>query len=189
MANADTPHGFTPMRHLTGGVIRANEYEIANGEADSFSFGDIVQLDSDGFLDAFANNENAIGVFYGVQYTDDTTGDVKFERKWTGGSTFKANTKCKALVYDDPNITFKVQAGGAAIAQANVGELCNVILTAGDATFLNSKHEADMSTLANTAKVLRILRIVDEPGNEVAENAEIEVVINNHLFGTQNAGI
>ena len=171
MANADTPHGFTPMRHLTGGIIRANEYEIANGEADSFSFGDIVQLDSDGFLDAFANSENAIGVFYGVQYTDDTTGDVKFERKWTGGSTFK------------------VQAGGAAIAQANVGELCNVILTAGDATFLNSKHEADMSTLANTAKVLRILRIVDEPGNEIAENAEIEVVINNHLFGTQNAGI
>ena len=47
MASADTPHGFTPLRHLTGGVIRANEYEIANGEADSFSFGDIVQLDRD----------------------------------------------------------------------------------------------------------------------------------------------
>ena len=82
-----------------------------------------------------------------------------------------------------------MQAGGAAIAQANVGELCNVVLTAGDATFLNSKHEADMSTLATTAKVLRILRIVDEPENEIAENAEIEVVINNHLLAPRATGI
>ena len=46
-----------------------------------------------------------------------------------------------------------------------------------------------MDTLATTAKVLRILRVEPIPGNETAENAKIEVVINNHLFGTQNAGI
>jgi hypothetical protein len=30
MANADTPNGFIPLRHLTGGVIRPQEYPIAN---------------------------------------------------------------------------------------------------------------------------------------------------------------
>ena len=56
MANTDAPSGFTPLRHLTGGVIRANEYEIANSQADTFSYGDIVTMDASGQLDGFANN-------------------------------------------------------------------------------------------------------------------------------------
>ena len=101
----------------------------------------------------------------------------------------KAGTTPKAYVYDDPNITFSVQAGNGAFTQANVGELCNVLLTASTTPYFHSRHEADMDTLATTAKVLRILRVENIPGNETAADAKIEVVINNHLFGTQNAGI
>tara|TARA_Y100001972_G_scaffold118255_1_gene158159 strand:+ start:123 stop:386 length:264 start_codon:yes stop_codon:yes gene_type:complete len=78
MANANQPQGFVPLRHLTGGIIRANEYLIENGQAQNFFSGDIVDLGSDGFLDSFANSDKAIGVFYGVEYVDETTGDVKF---------------------------------------------------------------------------------------------------------------
>jgi hypothetical protein len=189
MANADKPQGFVPKRHLTGGIIRANEYLIANGKATNFFSGDIVDLGSDGYLDAFANTEKAIGVFYGVEYVDESTGDVKFTKKWTSGTTVKANTDIKAYVYDDPMITFTVQAGNGAITQANVGETANVLLTAGDSTYGYSKHELDNDTLATGALVLRVLRKVDEPDNTWAENAKVEVTINQHRLSTQGAGI
>src|SRR5210317_2154383 len=188
MANADTPNGFVPKRHLTGGVIRANEYLIANGKAANFFSGDIVDLGSDGYLDTFANTEKAIGVFYGVEYVDESTGDVKFVKKWTSGTTVKANTEVKAYVYDDPMITYTVQAGNGSIAQANIGETANVLLTAGNSTYGYSQQELDNDTLAATSLVLRVLRKVEEPDNDFGENAKVEVVINQHRLSTQGAG-
>jgi hypothetical protein len=47
----------------------------------------------------------------------------------------------------------------------------------------------DFSTLATTAKVLRILRLIDYPDNALGADAKIEVVINLSLYGTQNAGV
>jgi len=189
MANADTPNGFVPKRHLTGGVIRANEYLIENGQATNFFSGDIVDLGSDGYLDTFANDEKAIGVFYGVEYVDESTGDVKFVKKWTSGTTVKANTTVKAYVYDDPMITYTIQAGNGSIAQANIGETANVLLTAGNSTYGYSQQELDNDTLAATSLVLRVLRKVDEPDNDFGENAKVEVVINQHRLSTQGAGV
>ena len=37
MANTDAPQGFIPLRHLTGGVIRAQEYPIAKSWLNNFS--------------------------------------------------------------------------------------------------------------------------------------------------------
>ena len=189
MANADQPQGFVPKRHLTGGVIRANEYLIENGQATTFYSGDIVDLGSDGYLDAFANTDKAIGVFYGVEYVDESTGDVKFLKKWTANTTVKANTSVKAYVYDDPMITYTVQAGNGSIAQANIGETANVLLTTGDNTYGYSKHELDNATLGTGSLVLRVLRLVDEPDNVFGENAKVEVTINQHRLTSQGAGV
>jgi hypothetical protein len=49
--------------------------------------------------------------------------------------------------------------------------------------------ELDYATLATTAKVLRILRLIDYPNNTVGADAKLEVVINLSLYGTQNAGV
>ena len=141
------------------------------------------------FLDTFANSEKAIGVFYGVEYVDATTGDVKFLKKWASGTTVKANTDVKAYVYDDPMITYTVQAGNGSIAQANVGETANVLLTAGNDTYGYSQHELDNATLGTGSLVLRVLRKVDEPNNDFAENAKVEVTINQHRLATQGAGV
>jgi len=189
MANANQPQGFVPLRHLTGGVIRANEYLIENGQAQNFFSGDIVDLGSDGFLDTFANSDKAIGVFYGVEYVDATTGDVKFLKKWASGTTVKANTDVKAYVYDDPMITYTVQAGNGSIAQANIGETANVLLTAGNDTYGYSQHELDNDTLGTGSLVLRVLRKVDEPNNDFGENAKVEVTINQHRLAVQGAGV
>jgi hypothetical protein len=188
MANTNAPNGFVPLRHLTGGVVRPQAYPIANAYATSLFSGDLVTLLSDGTVGISTNAINALGVFYGVQYIDQTSGDVKFSKIWPASTTVKTNTAATAFVYDDPNITYQVQGNGT-FANANVGELCNVTFTAGETTFGGSQQEADLGTLATTAKVLRILRLVDEPNNTVGADAKLEVVINNHLYGTRASGI
>ena len=164
MANTNAPNGFTPIRHLTGGVIRPQEYAIANGLAANLASGDLVTMTTDGTIIRGTAGGTALGVFYGVEYQDNTSGDVKFVKVWNSGTTVKANTAVKAYVYDDPNITFQVQCNGT-FATANVGEL------------------------ATTAKVLRILRLVDMPNNDAGADAKVEVVISNHLYGTRQAGV
>jgi hypothetical protein len=188
MANTNAPNGFVPLRHLTGGVIRPQAYPIANAYATSLFSGDLVTLLSGGTVGISTNAVNALGVFYGVQYIDRASGDVKFSKVWTASTAIKDNTAATAFVYDDPNITYQVQGNGT-FANANVGELCNVTFTAGETTFGGSQQEADLGTLATTALVLRILRLVDEPNNTVGADAKLEVVINNHLYGTRTSGI
>ncbi len=101
----------------------------------------------------------------------------------------KAGTEAKAYVYDDPMITYKVQAGNGSIAQANIGETANVLLTAGDSTYGYSQHELDNDTLSNGSRVLRVLRLVDMPENDFGADAKVEVTINQHRLTSQGAGI
>ena len=188
MANANTPIGFVPLRHLTGGVIRPQEYPIANSYGTAIASGDLVTMTTDGTVIRGTAGGTALGVFYGVEYIENSTGDVKFSKVWNASTTVKANTAVKALVYDDPNITYQVQCNGT-FANANVGELANVTIGTANTTFGYSTDELDISTLATTAKVLRILRLVDKPNNDVGADADVEVVINLHLYGTRQAGV
>ena len=168
MANVDAPNGFTPLRHLTGGVIRANEYAIANGYAANLASGDIVALHTDGTIIRGTAGGVVLGVFYGVEYIENDTGDVKFRKVWNNATTAKSNDPIKAYVYDDPNITYKIQCNG---------------------TYGHSTDELAISTLGVTAQSLRILRLIDYPKNAVGADADVEVVINLSLFGTRQAGI
>ena len=189
MANLDAPQGFTPTRHLAGGVIRTNAYEIANSSATSIFTGDAVQLLTTGVIDLAANDKKVIGVFAGCEYTDQATGDVKFLKVWTGATTVKTNSAVKAYVYDDPDITFNIQCDGV-FANTDVGLNSNVLLTAGNTEFGYSKQELTVSTFAATATLpMRILRLIDEPSNAVGSNAKVEVYINNHQLRANSAGI
>ena len=163
MANLDAPQGFTPVRHMSGGVIRTNAYEIANGSGTSIFTGDAVQLLTNGTITLMANNTKPVGVFAGCEYTDQATGDVKFLKVWTASTTVKTNSAVKAYVYDDPDITFSIQCDGT-FANTDVGLNSNVTLTAGNTEFGYSKQEITVSTFAVTATLpIRILRLIDEP--------------------------
>jgi len=188
MANVNAPNGFVPLRHLTGGVIRANEYPIANGLAANLASGDLVTLAANGTVIRGTAGGVALGVFYGVEYIENSTGDVKFSKVWNTGTTAKANEPIKAYVYDDPNITYAVQVNGT-FASTAVGALANVTLGTFNSTYGHSTDELDFATLATTAKTLRILRLIDIPNNAVGADADVEVVINLSLYGTQNAGV
>jgi len=68
MANVNAANGFTPLRHLTGGVIRPNEYPIASAYAANIASGDLVTLHTDGTIIRGTAGGTALGVFYGVEY-------------------------------------------------------------------------------------------------------------------------
>ena len=188
MANLNAANGFTPLRHLTGGVIRANEYPILSAYAANIASGDLVTLGANGTLIRGTAGGVALGVFYGVEYIDHDTGAVRFVKVWNNAQTAKTDTPIKAYVYDDPNITYAVQTNGV-FATANVGELANVTIGTYNSTYGHSTDELDIATLAATAKVLRILRLIDYPDNAAGADASVEVVLNLSLYGTQNAGV
>ena len=50
MANVDAAFGMRPVRHLTGGQIRANEYKIESGTSSNIFTGDCVKLLGTGYM-------------------------------------------------------------------------------------------------------------------------------------------
>ena len=132
MPNINSPNGFRPIRHLSGGTIRTNEYRIASALASNIFIGDLVVLKNDGYLDkAAAGDVNVIGVFAGVRWTD-ADGTPRWEKRWPTGQTTLGSADAKALVYDDPNTVYEAQVTGAAFAQTNVGNNADILATAGD---------------------------------------------------------
>jgi hypothetical protein len=183
MPNVDNPNGFWPSRHLQGGVIRANEYEIAGAYASNIFSGDVVKLATTGYIEvAAAGDTNLIGVFQGVQWTA-TDGEVKFSRYWPASTAVKTGTKIKAFVYDDPNIAFAVQTlSGTNYAKAMEGGNCDIKAThAGSTSTGQSGQEADIATVVTTTANLRIIKLIDRPDNELGEHAKIECFILEHL--------
>ena len=109
MANADAPRGLWPVRHLSGGCPqRANEYPIAAAYSTKVHTGALVKLVAGGGIEVAAAGNRLLGVFAGVQYTD-SQGNPVFKKFWDGPS---GATNIKAMVYDDPDLVFGIQASG-----------------------------------------------------------------------------
>ena len=108
MANADTPRGFWPIRHLSGGTIRANKYTIASAYATNIFPGDVVKLVAGGGIEAAAAGNRLLGVFQGVKYTA-ADGSQVYAKYWPASTVA---TDIEATVYDDPNILFGAQSSG-----------------------------------------------------------------------------
>ncbi len=187
MANADRAQGFRPMRHLTGGVIRNNEYQIltsgTTGYNDNIFSGDVVKLNTDGTIErAAAGDTNLIGIFDGVQYVA-SDGSIVFSRNWVASTGVKTGSQIKALVYDDPNITYYVQtATGTAFTQAMVGSNGDFVAGTGVASTGQSADELDISAVGSATANFRIIALVDEVNNALGEHAKVEVRFNEHVY-------
>lgn len=165
---SNTPFGFRPHRHLRGGVIRAKEYPIATGYATALYTGDPVKLLSDGTIALAAAGDRILGIFNGVYYTA-ADGSNVFTNRWVAST---AATNIKAQVFDDPDISYKVMSGGTPTA-ADVGQLADHVTGTGNAYTGTSAAYLNSSTGTGSAAV-RILRLVDEPGNS-GQYAVLEV--------------
>ena len=177
MANLDAPSGARPFRHLSGGMIRASEYKIASGTSSNIFTGDFVKLLATGYIDVASAGNRILGVFAGVKYTA-SDGEVVYKKYIPTGTTTLASADVTAYVYDDPNITYRIQSAGSADF-ADIGNLADHVAGSGSTTTGQSGHEVSGTTGTGTAG-LRILRLIDDPDNSAGTNGELEVAIYEH---------
>ncbi len=158
MANGDTPKGFAPY----GKVLRMNRYEAGS----TVYPGDVVTLASDGQVDTTGGT----GVILGVAMNYALVGE-------------------KLMVCDDPEQRFVAQADETEIdAQTDIGQTCDVTLTAGSSAYKTSRQEVDSSTIGSS-KQLVILDYERRPDNALGGFVDAIVRINKHQLVDAFAGI
>ena len=194
-------YGLEPVRQATGGTIRANNFTDGNGyriaatAPTAYFEGDLVTY-SAGLLvtDVGAASPGAVvGVFWGAEFQDNSTGDVKFVRSIANGQVAKA--QYKAYVYDDPNTLFKIQADQAATAlvAANVGELVQIVASpTGSSITHKSGLVADSSTKATTNTFpLQVLGSAETDLGYTSAGTTMDILvrINSHQHGNGATGV
>ena len=184
MANVDAAFGFVPIRHMSGNAPRTNKYTIASGLAENIFKGDLVIVIAAGTITPHTATEaNNIGVFDGCSYTA-SDGSFVYSEYWPSGTTA---TDIIAYVYDDPYTVFKAQSAGTT-AQTNIMNCCDVVAGAGSTLTGQSGFELSGTMAAGIASC-KIVALYDAPDNAFGANAIMEVTINEHLLGTNVAGI
>ena len=188
-------YGMTPVRNGDGGSVRANNfcdgngYRIAATAPSAYFEGDLCTLASGLLITDMgsATTGTVVGVFYGAEYQDNSSGDVKFVRSIAVSTVAKA--KFKAYVYDNPFCIFKMQADqdSTALDATMTGANLQIVASpTGSTTTFKSGLVADSSTEAVTQGFpLQFIGSAEAPdhGYTAAGTAmDILVKINTHLW-------
>lgn len=186
-ANADRPNGLSPLRHLSGGVIRASEYNIAFNYATAIYSGDLVQSAGAGSdIAVGAVTTVSVGVFAGCEYVNDQ-GEVIFRPYWPGVA-LSVDTPVKAFVFDDPDLVFEIQAD-ASYTLAQMGQSFDTVSGGGSTITGRSADELNVASAGATGQ-LRSIRVVDSVDNTpLLTNARIEVIIAEHEYASTRPGV
>lgn len=194
-------YGLKPKKHAKGGSIRTNNFSGANGyriaatAPSAFFEGDLVTFSAGNIVTdmAAASPGAVVGVFYGAEYVDNASGEVKFVRSIPTGTV--AKEKYKVYVYDDPDILFEMEADQAATALtiADVGKNLQIVAgPTGSAITHKSGLTADSSTKAttNTFPVTLLGSAeLDDAYSAAGTTMDILVKINTHQFGLGATGV
>ena len=169
MANVNSPTGFHPIGHLSGGEIPEPKEFIVTADAVIYK-GDPVIVTSAGTITVAAAGDTTIHLGIAAEFIPTTA---------THGST------CK--VYVDPSIIYEVQAN-AALTQASVFGSGDIITyAAGDATTKQSKMALD--TLGTSSKPWLVIGLVERPSNAWGAYQKVKVISNSGIRMTSYAGI
>ena len=175
MANKDAAFGFRPARHLTGGLIRTNEYKIAANYGTALYHGQAVKAVAAGGIESCAAGEVVLGIFGGCFFTDPTTSKPTFSNYYPASTNA---SDIVAYVYDDPRIVFEVQHDGTGTAAMNFSGF-DLVGTGGSTNTGRSTQELDTST-STTSGQFKQIGISKDPNNSdvSAANANAYVVAN-----------
>ena len=175
MANKDAAFGFRPARHLTGGLIRTNEYKIAANYGTALYHGQAVKAVAAGGIESCAAGEVVLGIFGGWFFTDPTTSKPTFSNYYPASTNA---SDIVAYVYDDPRIVFEVQHDGTGTAAMNFSGF-DLVGTGGSTNTGRSTQELDTST-STTSGQFKQIGISKDPNNSdtSAANANAYVVAN-----------
>lgn len=175
MPNVTGGYGLLPVRHISGGETNNNAYPIASGYATAIYRGDLVMGAADGSIIKAPDATAAVlGVFWGCKYTA-ADGSIQYSKYWPAGTV---GTAIEALVYDDPDIVYKVRTDATGAVAADVHALANLKTIAGVPSIGIAGSNLDIAGgTAATGKQLRILRIIDDGYNIPGPFSEVEVVL------------
>ena len=182
MANKDAAFGFKPTRHLTGGLIRTEEYAIAANYGTAIYTGQVVEAVAGGGIEAAAAGDTQqAGVFGGVFYTDPDTSKPTFKPFYAASTNA---SDLKATVYADPYIVDEAQHDGTGTAAMN-NSCFDFVGTGGNTTTGQSTSEIDTSE-SGTSGGFKQIGISTDPENSdtSSANANAYVVFNTgeHIF-------
>jgi hypothetical protein len=206
MANQDSPTGLRPIRHRNGAAYNgaANPYYIPASYGTALFIGDAVvktgtsntaevKVPSSGTFEigtlpeinkASAGDGNAItGVIVGFAALPDD-----LSKQYNAASTARV-----ALVADDPDLVFEIQADGA-IPATSIGLNAVLIYTHSGSTVTGlSGVELDTTSdapAADASNQLTIQRAVNRVDNDTTlTHAKVEVKITNHTEAHGVVGI
>lgn len=206
MANADTPFGLRPIRHRSGAPYNgaATPMYIAAGYGTALFIGDPVIKVAGGSNTAAVTVPSvgsfAIGTLPNIEKAAAGDGNritgvivgfaadpANLDRKHNPASTERV-----ALVCDDPDVVFEIQADGA-IPAASIGLNAVLIYThSGSTTTGLSGVELDTTSdvpAADASNQLLILRAVNREDNDTTlTHAKVEVLINQHTESQGTVG-
>lgn len=165
MANVDSPRGFVPVGHFSGGEIRPRSYRCADGT--SIYKGDVVSLsDLSEATIAAAGSHEMLGV---------------------AAETVLLPTSEDILVWDDPNIIYEVQGytGVTFTAGESTGLFADHVANSADTTYNVSRQELNTPTVqepgVTAAATFKIIGKVDRPGNDWGEHVKLLVKFYEHF--------
>lgn len=194
MANPTVYFGLKPVKHLFGGQVRSNPYDILNnagtGYGTNIFSGDPVTLAADGTLNLCPVNTALIGVFAGCSFTDSNNNLIPFQPYWPASQLVKVGSRIIAYVWDDPNIEFLIRVGSTdAFALTNVGnnadhhaQTANATAAAMIAAGGQSTTSLNINGIDNSTAQWRILGLHETPDNAYGANALVRVKANEHMF-------
>ena len=172
MANKDAPFGFRPVRHLSGGLIRRNEYTIAANYGTDIFHGQCVKAVTGGGVEAAAAGNVILGVFGGCFFTDPTTSKPTFSNNYSASTNA---SDIVAYVYDDPSIVFEVQHDGTGTAAMNFGGF-DFVGQSGSTLSGRSTQELDTSTVTTSGQFKQI-GISKDPNNSDTGSANVNAYV------------
>jgi hypothetical protein len=197
MANIDSPSGLRPVRHKSGAPYNgaANPYFIPSGYGTALYIGDpVLKTGTSNTAEVTVPGAGKFGIGTMPEINKAAAGDanrvtgviVGFAPLATDLNKpyNPASTERVALVCDDPDIVFEIQADGA-IPAASIGLNAVFIYThSGSTTTGRSGVELDTTSdvpAADASNQMLILRAVNREDNDTTlAYAKVEVMLINH---------
>jgi hypothetical protein len=193
MANQDAAFGMRPLKMIGGAPFHGGQsrYRIAANYGTNIFQGDMVAQVTGGGIEVHADGGTVpvVGVFNGCRFTDPTTGKETFSNFYPASTNA---SDIEAFVIDDPNVIYEIQADAAFPVADLFGNFDIVYTSSGSTVTGISGAELDVTTGAtNTNLPIKAIDISQDPENsDVSSDAtNVQVVIQNHIFGVKGAGL
>ena len=200
MANANVSFGLKPVgKHGSSPATQGTSQYFIASDASAIFQGSPVRAELTGgtiqIATATCDGVQLLGVFFGCEYVDATTGKLKFSNTWPGSGSANTNFDIKGFVYDDPSQRFIIASDGTntdrATAKADIFKTAEIEGgTGGNTTTGISTAQIDISTAedTDTSNPLMILGIHEDVTNADHSAAGVSYIvkINNHALNSSD---